>query len=262
MAQGSNATVDLNADLGESFGPWQMGRDEEMLKIVSSANVACGFHGGDAMIMRATIELAKANGVAIGAHPGYNDIWGFGRRAMPNEKPEDLKWQAVYQIGALRTMAAAHGLDLHHVKAHGALSNRAMVDREVADAIAGAIQAVDPELVFYVLPSTRLEEAGREAGLRLAREIFADRGYEDDGRLVARGQPGAILHDPDEAADRALKMVEEGAVTSINGVKLPMAIDTICVHGDNPAAVALADQVRNRLEGAGWTIAPRNSGRG
>lgn len=252
-------SVDLNADLGESFGDWQMGDDDAILKVVSSANVACGFHAGDPLIMAKTVDRAKQEGVAIGAHPGYRDLWGFGRRALPGEKPEDLLWQVIYQIGALAAIAQAKGHPIGHVKVHGALSNRAMADRPVADAIGRAIAQVDPTLVWYVLPATELETSAEAAGRRLAREIFADRAYEDNGTLVSRAKPGAMIHDPNVAADRVLAMVEEGAVTSINGVKVPVAIDTICVHGDGPEAVALADRVRNRLEQGGWTVACRNA---
>lgn len=251
-------SVDLNADLGESFGDWRMGDDDAILKIVSSANVACGFHAGDPLIMAHTVERAREQGVAIGAHPGYRDLWGFGRRALPGEKPADLVWHVTYQIGALGAIAAALGHPIGHVKAHGALSNRAMVDRPVADAIGKAIAQTDPRLVWYVLPATQLEAAAEASDLRLAREIFADRAYNDDGTLVSRAEPGAVLHDPAVAADRVLAMVEQGAVTSINGVKVPVAIDTICVHGDTPGAVALADRVRNRLEQAGWSVACNN----
>lgn len=251
-------SVDLNADLGESFGDWRMGDDEAILKIVSSANVACGFHAGDPLIMADTVNRAKEEGVAIGAHPGYRDLWGFGRRALPGEKPDDLVWHVTYQIGALAAIAAALDHPIGHVKAHGALSNRAMADRPVADAIGQAIAQTDPKLVWYVLPVTELEAAAEASGGPLAREIFADRAYEDDGSLVSRAKPGSVLHDAAVAADRVLAMVEEGAVTSINGVKVPVAIDTICVHGDTPGAVVLADRVRNRLEQGGWTVACRN----
>lgn len=252
-------TVDLNADLGESFGAWTMGDDVAMLDIVSSANVACGFHGGDPMIMAQTVKRAKELGVNVGAHPGYRDLWGFGRRHMPHEKPDDLVWQVTYQIGALQAIAAAHDVRLTHVKAHGALSNHAMTDRPTADAIGKAIQRLDQGLAWFVLPMTQLEAACRDAGLRCVREIFADRNYEADGRLVSRREPDAVIHDAKEAAERALRMVEEGAVTARDGSKLDLSIDTICVHGDTPGAVELAEAVRNRLEKAGWTIGQRHA---
>ncbi|MEM7445820.1 MAG: 5-oxoprolinase subunit PxpA [Pseudomonadota bacterium] len=251
-------SVDLNADLGESFGKWPMGNDDDILKVISSANVACGFHAGDPLTMRHTVERAKEEGVAIGAHPGYYDLWGFGRRPLPGEKPETLLWQVTYQIGALSAIADALGYPIGHVKAHGALSNRAMADRPVADAIGQAIAQVDEKLVWYVLPATELEASAKAGGRLLAREIFADRAYEDDGTLVSRAKPNAMVHDPDTAADNVLAMCEQGAITSINGVKILVAIDTICVHGDNPGAVALADRVRNRLEQGGWTVTCRN----
>lgn len=246
--------VDLNADLGESFGAWSMGDDAAMLQIVSSANVACGFHAGDPSIMAQTVLRAKQLGVNVGAHPGYRDLWGFGRRHMPHQDPEDLVWQIAYQIGALRAIAEAQGTGLSHVKAHGALSNHAMVDRPAADAIGMAIALAGRDLAWFVLPKTQLEAACEAQGHACVREVFADRNYEADGRLVSRREPDAIIHDPEEAADRVLRMVEEGAITARDGSKLSLPIDTICVHGDTPGAVVLAESVRNRLEGAGWTI--------
>jgi UPF0271 protein len=246
--------VDLNADLGESFGAWSMGDDAAMLQIVSSANVACGFHGGDPMIMAETVRRAKEHGVNVGAHPGYRDIWGFGRRHMPHEKPDDLVWQVAYQIGALAAIARAQGMALTHVKAHGALSNHAMVDRPTADAIGKAVDLAGEGLAWFVLPKTQLEAACEAAGLPCVREVFADRNYEADGRLVSRREPDAIIHDAEHAAERVVRMVEEGAITARDGSKLSLPIDTICVHGDTPGAVAMADRVRNSLEKSGWTI--------
>ena len=248
-------TVDLNADCGESFGPWRMGADAEILSIVTSANVACGFHAGDPDTMAETMALAAGRGVAVGAHPGYDDKQGFGRRtlAMP---PAAVTRMVAYQIGAAQSMAALAGTRLTHVKAHGALSNLASADRAVADAVAAAVKAVDPSLTLLAIATTALEDAGRAAGLPVAAEIFADRAYEPDGQLMSRAKPGAMLHDPDEAAARVVTMVREGTLIAHDGSRLPTAVDSVCVHGDGPQAVAIARAVRAALEGAGIAIRP------
>ncbi|MBL8807944.1 MAG: LamB/YcsF family protein [Rhodospirillales bacterium] len=248
--------VDLNSDLGESFGPWNMGDDAAMLDIVTSANVACGFHAGDPDIMFRTAERARARGVAIGAHPGFHDLQGFGRRQIHGLAAREIETMVAYQIGALQAVAATAGHRVTHVKAHGALSNMAMTDEGIAAALARAVRGVDPSLVFVVIPLTALERAGEAANLTLAREIYADRAYEDDGTLVSRRKPGAVLHDPETVAARVLQMVEERAIVSVGGRRLPLAIDTVCIHGDSPGAVAMARAVRARLEGAGIAIAP------
>jgi UPF0271 protein len=248
--------VDLNSDLGESFGAWRMGDDAAMLDIVTSANVACGFHAGDPDEMRATVERAKARGVAIGAHPGFHDLQGFGRRQIQGLTAREIEAMVAYQIGALQATAALAGHKVTHVKAHGALSNMACVDDAMAAALAAAIKAVDRDLVFVVIPLTALERAGERANLPLAREIYADRAYEDDGTLVSRKKPGAVLHDPEEVAARVLAMVEARAIVSVSGKKLALGIDTVCIHGDSPGAVAMAQAVRRTLAGAGVKIAP------
>jgi UPF0271 protein len=248
--------VDLNSDLGESFGPWNMGDDEAMLDIVTSANVACGFHAGDPEIMLKTAERAKARGVAIGAHPGFHDLQGFGRRQIQGLGAREIEAMLAYQIGALQAVAAMAGHRVTHVKAHGALSNMAMTDEGMAAALARAVRAVDPSLVFVVIPLTALERAGEAANLKLAREIYADRAYEDDGTLVSRKKPGAVLHDPEAVAARVVRMVEDRAIVSVNGKRLPLSIDTVCIHGDSPGAVAMAQAVRARLAAAGIRIAP------
>ncbi|HYD29975.1 MAG TPA: 5-oxoprolinase subunit PxpA, partial [Azospirillaceae bacterium] len=237
-------TVDLNADMGESFGVYTLGDDDAMLDIVTTANVACGFHAGDPLVMHRTVERAKARGVAIGAHPGFLDLWGFGRRRIEGDPPEDVARMVVYQIGALQAIAAAAGHRVTHVKPHGALANRAVVDDTLAEAIAQSIRRVDPGLIFMVMPGMATERAGEKAGLRLVREVYADRTYDDDGSLTARKEPGAVIHDTGLAAARVLRMLEEQAITTISGAKLPARIDTICVHGDNPAAVAMARALR------------------
>jgi 5-oxoprolinase (ATP-hydrolysing) subunit A len=250
------AKVDLNSDLGESFGAWTMGDDAAMLDIVTSANVACGFHAGDPDTMRATCERAKAKGVRIGAHPGFHDLQGFGRRPISGMTAREIEALVAYQIGALQGIAAAAGHEVTHVKAHGALSNMAMTDRAIADSLARAIKAVDRDLIFVVIPLTQLEAAGEAANLPLAREIYADRAYEDDGTLMSRKKPGAVLRDPEAVASRVLRMVEERAIVGAGGKKLALGIDTVCIHGDSPGAVEMARAVRAKLAAAGVEIAP------
>ncbi|WP_439817161.1 LamB/YcsF family protein [Zavarzinia sp. CC-PAN008] len=248
--------IDLNSDMGEGWGAYRMGDDAAMLDIVTSANVACGFHGGDPLVMARTIDLARDRGVAIGAHPSFLDPWGFGRRQIVGEAPEDIGKHVIYQLGAIIAMARTRGHRVTHVKAHGTLYTQAAVDRPLADAIARAVAAVDPNLILMVMPGMEAEKAGEAAGLRLAREVYADRTYGDDGNLTPRKQPGAVLHDPDLAADRVLAMLADGAITTTSGRKLPVRIDTICVHGDNPAAVAMAALLRQRLVAEGYALRP------
>jgi UPF0271 protein len=248
--------IDLNCDMGESWGAWTMGSDAEMLAIVSSANVACGFHGGDPLVMFETVRRAMENGVGIGAHPSFYDIWGFGRRLIQGEAPADIEKTVVYQIGALQGVARAVGHRVGHVKAHGTLANLAAIDRPTALAIGRGIAAIDRELVYVVMAGTERERAAAELNLPMAREIYADRAYDDSGNLVSRKLPGAVLHDAEEAADRVLAMVRDGAIISASGKRIPVAIDTVCVHGDNQAAVAMASRVREKLEAAGIAIRP------
>jgi UPF0271 protein len=203
-----------------------------------------------------TAARAKENGVGIGAHPSFFDVWGFGRRVIQGEKPEDIEKTVVYQIGAIMGVATALDYRVSHVKSHGSLGNLAAVDRDTALAIGRAIAAVDRSLIWVVMAGTELERAGEELGLRMAREIYADRAYDETGNLVSRKLPGAVLHDPDEAARRVLDMVREGAMISGSGKRIPVRIDTVCVHGDNPAAVAMARTVRATLEGAGVAVRP------
>ena len=248
--------VDLNSDLGESFGPYVIGNDEEMFKIISSANVGCGFHGGDPLVMHKTLTLAKENGVGVGAHPGFYDLWGFGRRPIQGERPDDVEKSMIYQIGAIQAMATSLGMKVTHFKTHGALGNMAAVDEGLATAAARAVKKVDPDMLFVVMPGSELEKAGEKLGLHCAREIFADRAYDDDAMLVSRKVEGSVLHDPAIAVPRIVQFVEEGVVISVTGKKIPVKIDTICVHGDNPAAVAMAQQIRDSLTAAGVTIQP------
>jgi UPF0271 protein len=247
--------VDLNCDCGEGFGAYAIGDDRAMLDIVTSANVACGFHAGDPDIMAATFALAKEKGVAVGAHPGFADRAGFGRRPMALTAGE-IERLVAYQIGAAMALAAQAGHRLTHVKPHGALSNIAMSDAAVARAIARATKAVDPRLVFLAIAGTELERAGTVEGLATVQEIYADRGYTDEGHLAPRGMPGAVLHDAAAAADRAAAMIEEGAVVTLGGRRVPVGIGSICVHGDTPGAVAMARAVRASLEKAGVALRP------
>ncbi|MGH6793897.1 MAG: LamB/YcsF family protein [Methylocella sp.] len=247
--------VDLNCDCGEGFGAYRISDDAAMLDIVTSVNVACGFHAGDPEIMAQTFKAAKANGVAIGAHPGFPDLWGFGRRRLPHT-PGEIERLIAYQIGAAGALAAYAGARLTHVKIHGALSNIAAADELVAQAITRAIKAVDRGLAFLVPAATKLETAGLAQGLAVAREIFADRAYTDAGLLADRSCPGAVLHNAGEAASRAAAMVSEGAIITTTGKRLVTRIDSICVHGDSPNAIAMARAVRARLESAGIVLAP------
>ncbi len=246
-------SVDLNCDCGEGFGPYSMGDDEAMLAIVTSANVACGFHAGDPDIMAQTFKRAKERGVAIGAHPSFPDLQGFGRRRMAFSNPE-IERIVAYQIGAAQAIAALAGHRLTHVKAHGALSNMAMEDGSIARAIARAAPAVDRNLVFLAIAGTALEHAGEKENLAVAREIFADRAYTDEGLLVSRAKEGAVIHDAALAAARVLDLVSENAVIAQSGKRIPVGIDSICVHGDTPDAVAMAKAVRATLEAAGIAL--------
>jgi len=248
--------VDLNCDMGESFGPWTMGDDEAMLDLITSANVACGFHGGDPQIMLKTAKLAKQKGVAIGAHPGFHDIEGFGRRQILGLSAREVEALIAYQVGALQGIAALAGHRVTYVKVHGALSNMACEDEALATAIASGIKGVDPKLAYVVLPFSKLVAAGEKAGLPIVTEVFADRAYEDDGLLMSRRKPGSVLHDPDFVAERVRRMIEDQAVTSVSGKVMKIAIDTVCIHGDTPAAVSLAKAVRKRLEAAKIAVAP------
>ncbi len=248
--------IDLNSDMGEGFGPWKMGDDEAMLGIVTSANVACGWHAGDPNIMFRTAERAKANGVAIGAHPGFGDLWGFGRRIIRGDSAADIERMIAYQIGALQAVAALAGHRVTYVKAHGTLNTMANEDEDLALAIARGIKGVDPVLVNMCMPGLAMERQSERVGLRVAREIYADRTYDDSGNLTSRKKEGSVLHDAKMASERVLRMLEDGAVTTVTGKRIPVDIDTICVHGDEPTAVEMARTVRAVLEANGVTMAP------
>ena len=253
------ATIDLNADIGESFGVYKLGLDEEVIEYITSANIACGAHAGDPMVMRHTVRLARDHGVAVGAHPGYPDLQGFGRRDL-SMSPAEVKEYVIWQLGALWAFAKAEGVPVKHVKPHGALYNRAAADGSLADAIAQAAAEVDQNLVLVGLAGSELLEAGRRAGLRIASEVFADRGYNPDGSLVRRGTPGAIINNPQAVASRVLKMVREGRVTAGDGSEVPIQADTVCFHGDTPGAVDLVKTVRGLLEQSGLRPAAFGAG--
>ena len=246
--------VDLNSDMGEGFGPWPMGDDAALLKIVTSANVACGFHAGDPDVMAKVMRLAVENGVGIGAHPGFPDLQGFGRRKM--EVPHATLANMVrYQVGAAAAMAGSVGGRLRHLKLHGALANMAAEDEGMARACYEAALGVQPDLVVMVLAATQQEKAAKGLGCAVAHEIFADRAYEDDATLVDRRKPGAVIHDPERAAARMVAMVQAGAIIAESGKHIPTGIDTICLHGDTAEAVEIARAVRAALEAAGVEVA-------
>ncbi|NML75026.1 LamB/YcsF family protein [Rhizobium sp. S-51] len=247
-------SVDLNSDMGEGFGAYRMGDDDAMLSIVSSANIACGLHAGDPEIMATTFATAKAKGVAVGAHPGFPDLWGFGRRNIPFSAGE-IERLVAYQIGAAQALSTYAGHPITHVKAHGALGNLTQQDETVARAVNNAVKAVDPSLVCLTIALGHQERLAREMGLNCRSEIFADRAYTDEGFLVHRSQPGAVIHDADAAARRVVRMVKNGSIETITGRVIVTSIDSICVHSDTPSAVGIARTVREALEAAGVTVA-------
>ena len=245
--------VDLNADVGESFGAWSLGQDPALMSSITSASVACGFHAGDPGVMRATVALALEHGVAVGAHPGFPDLAGFGRREL-QVSPRDVEDFVVYQIGALAGIAAAQGVRLQHVKPHGALFNMAVRDAALAAAIARAVAMIDKSMILFGLPGSELVAAGLRAGLRTACEVFADRAYRPDGTLVPRQEEGAVIHDAGEVEARVIGMVRDQAVQAVDGTRVPRTVDTICVHGDTPGAAELAARIRSALEKAGVEV--------
>src|SRR6056297_585025 len=246
--------IDLNSDLGEGFGPWHMGDDAQILSIVSSANIACGGHAGDPETMFRTLSLAHDKGVCVGAHPGYADPIGFGRRVIPMSLDEITRMCAA-QIGALQGVAALVGVPVAYVKPHGALANLAARDRTVADAIMAAVHKIDPDMAVLAISGTQTEHAARAAGLSVYSEIFADRGYLSSGQLVPRDQPGAMIHDADEAAARLVSFLETGRMPVVDGDPIELAAQSICVHGDSPGALAMALEIRDRLMAQGVHIA-------
>jgi UPF0271 protein len=253
--------IDLNSDVGESFGNYTLGLDAEVIPHISSANIACGYHAGDPAVMRKTVALAKANGVALGAHPGLPDLVGFGRRNM-DVTLEEIKDFVTVQIGALQAVAALQGARLQHVKPHGALYNMAVKNPAIWDAVAEVMAALDPRLILFVLagPDRKdLEDIGRRRGIRVAFEFFADRAYNPDGSLVSRKLPGAVIHDHEAVAVKVLKLVQEGRVTAVDGSDIDLKAETICVHGDNPKALALVKKIRVTLAAAEVAVVPPES---
>jgi UPF0271 protein len=248
-----NDAIDLNCDMGESFGPWKMGNDVAILDHVTSANIACGFHAGDPLTMQGVVKAALEKGVKVGAHPGFQDLVGFGRRTV-QVTPAEAYALIVYQVGALAGFAAASGGRLNHVKAHGALYNMAAKDRPLADAIAAAIRDVDPGLVMFALAGSELIQAAERAGLRCASEVFGDRTYQDDGSLSPRNLPGAMIEDAEVAAAQVKRMVTEGMVRSLKGRDVPVKADTLCIHGDQPGALAFVRRIREELAASGIEV--------
>ena len=252
--------IDLNCDMGESFGAYRIGHDAEVMPFITSANVACGFHAGDPGVMRRTVRLAREHGVAVGAHPGLPDLVGFGRREM-KIAPGDLEDAVVYQVGALAAVAASEGVRLQHVKAHGALYNMAVKDDALADAIAKAVAAVDAGLILLGLPGSALLGAGERHGLQVAAEAFADRAYEPDGTLVSRLKAGAVIHDAPAVVARVVRMVKEGVVRAIDGSDVRLGATTVCTHGDTPGAHELVRLIREGLEREGVEVCPLGGSR-
>ncbi|MEY4172859.1 MAG: hypothetical protein RI900_24 [Actinomycetota bacterium] len=247
--------IDLNSDLGEAYGPWTMGDDEAMLSLVTSANVACGGHAGDTETMWNTCRTAAANGVVIGAHPGYTDREGFGRRIIPMH-PDEIGRMVVAQVAALGSIARLAGTEVRYVKPHGALGNLAAADATVAAGIVRAVQAAFPTLAILAISGTQLEHVARAAGVEVYSEIFADRAYQPDGLLVPRSQPGSVLHSAEEAAQRLIDFVEHGRMAVLGGAPIPLEAHSICVHGDTPGAVGMARHIRDQLVGAGLGLGP------
>ena len=251
-------TIDLNSDVGESFGAYKLGRDEDVIKYITSANIACGWHAGDPAVMDKTVKMAVEHGVGVGAHPGYPDLLGFGRRNM-NCSTEDIKNYLTYQIGALEAFCKVHGTRLCHVKPHGALYLTAVENEEVARAVAEAIVSVNPDLFYVALAGAKgklMRRIGEEMGLKVVYEAFPDRAYTPEGNLLSRHQPGAVIKDPEVVSKRALKMAKEGKVIAADGTTVPMEVQTLCVHGDTPTAVDLVKSIRKVLEADGIEVKP------
>ena len=235
--------IDLNSDLGESFGAYTLGMDEKLMEYITSANVACGWHAGDPLVMQKTIRAAAKNGVAVGAHPGYPDLMGFGRREI-KITPEEAYTYVLYQLGALDAFARTEGVKIQHVKPHGALYNMAGKDYELARAVCEAIADVNPRLILMAQAGSQMQKAAEEMHLKMAREIFADRAYEEDGSLVARNKPGAMITDENEAIERVITMVRQGKVAAITGKEIPIQADSVCVHGDGEKALLFVKKLR------------------
>ena len=248
--------IDLNCDLGEGFGCYTLGDDEAMLDLVSSINLACGFHAGDPSIMAKTLSKAKAKGIDVGAHPSFRDLHGFGRREIHGIPDQELRNLLIYQIGALQALARADEYHLTHVRAHGALGNMSDSNPDMAEVLVNAMKAAAPDLSLMTLPDCAADKAAVAGGVKVVRQVFADRAYNDDGSLVSRRLDGAVIHDANFAADRIMRLLDDGVMQSVNGNKLKMNIDTIVVHGDTDSAVKMTEQIRSRLEKNGIQIRP------
>lgn len=246
--------IDLNSDLGEGFGVYSLGDDDSMLNLVSSVNIACGFHAGDPCIMSNVAKKAKQRDIAIGAHPSFFDLWGFGRREIKGHTNDEIKQLIIYQVGALQAIANSVGHKVTHIRAHGALGNMSDNDTELAEIISSSIKLVDPELAYMTRSGSIADNVAAKAGQHVIRQVFADRAYEDNGTLVSRSKPGAVIHDPEIAAERVIKMVNDQAIETLSGKKIQQCIDTICVHGDTPASIKMAEIIRTRLENNGIEI--------
>ena len=245
--------VDLNSDLGEGFGDYVLGQDTELVKYISSANLACGWHAGDPMIMEKSVKMCADSGVAVGAHPGYNDLMGFGRRYM-KLKPEEVKAYIKYQLGALMAFTQSYGIKIQHLKAHGALGNAALKDPALAAAICQAVKEVNPEIIIMSLANCHVVKTAEEMGLRFANEVFADRAYQEDYTLVPRGIPGAVIHDADYAVKRVIRIIKEKKVETLDGKEIDINCHTICVHGDTTEAVEIVKGMREAIEAEGIQI--------
>ena len=247
--------VDLNSDIGESFGAYKLGLDDEVLKYVTSANIACGFHAGDPIVMTKTVDIAANRNVAVGAHPGYPDLMGFGRRDM-KATPDEVKAYVKYQLGALSAFTVSKGLKVQHLKAHGAMYNMAAVDYNLAKAIAEAVYEVDSDIILLALAKSQMVKAANDVGIKVAEEMFADRAYNEDSTLVPRSKPGSMIEDEDLAIKRVIRMVTEGKVEAITGEVIAIHADSVCVHGDNPQAVEFVKRIREELETTGIKVMP------
>ena len=251
----SVSCIDLNADLGEGFGPWRMGEDEALLEVLTSANVACGFHAGDPTIMASTVRIAKTRSVDIGAHVGYPDIQGFGRRAMAID-PSELANLVVYQLGALAGLARVAGHHMSHMSFHGALGNKVAQEHSLAEVLVAAVASFDNSLIISTSPSDAIESAAARHGLRIARTFLADRACDEQGLLIPRGMPGAVIHDPDTVLARVRQLLSDGSVTSYGGARVKMSVQSILLHGDTPSALNLARLVRSEIEARGTRLVP------
>ncbi len=247
--------IDINSDMGESFGAYKLGRDAEVMEYISSANIACGWHAGDPMVMEQTVRMAKERGVGVGAHPGYPDLMGFGRRRLDLSISE-IENYMLYQMGALYAFARTQGLPLQHVKAHGALGNLAFVDLEVSKAIARAALRFSKDMIFVALTGTVMVQAAKEVGVRYVEEVYADRVYNPDGTLQSRKIAGSVIHDPEKAAKQALTIMKEGYVLAHDGTKIKVKPETLCVHGDTPTAISILQKIREELKKASIAVKP------